>query len=127
MTLEEWARDAGELDALCPSIVLLGADDFEGAVLSPAEAGGDEPAIVHFFAREAPISKFAAAALEGVAQNGWRVFGIDCEAEASAPVAERFAIGTLPTILLFRGGKLLANYSGQLDKTLIGQWAVNYQ
>lgn len=122
--LEEWARGAGEIEDLCPSVEALDVAGFESAVLGETDEEGI--AIVHFFVRDLPISKYAASALEGVAQNGWQVFGIDCEAEASTAVAERFAIGSMPTVVLFRGGRLAAHYSGFLGRTEIGQWAVRH-
>jgi len=121
--LEEWARGAGEIADISPSVEVLDKAGFESEVLG---GQGDEIAVVHFFVREAPVSKFAASALEGVAQNGWPVFGIDCEAETSGGIETRFTIGTMPTIMLFRGGKLAANYTGRLGTTEIGQWAVRH-
>lgn len=120
----DWPDFRESFDDLCPSIPTLNGEEFAANLLGTNDP--EDMAIVHFVLKDEPASKYFANVLQRVARNGWSVFNIDCADPMSAPVAERFAIGAVPTLLLFRGGKLVARYPGSGDHEEIGQWAAHY-
>ncbi len=86
-------------------------------------AGNDLPVVVDFWApwcgpcrSMAPEFEKAAEMLEPTARL------VKVNTEAAQNLAQRFAIRSIPTMALFRGGREIARQSGAMGATAIANW-----
>ncbi|MNT86129.1 Thioredoxin-2 [compost metagenome] len=47
------------------------------------------------------------------------------DTEQEAAIASRYAIRSIPTLMIFRGGQILAQRSGSLPKSLFKEWLLS--
>lgn len=86
-------------------------------------ANTDLPVVVDFWAQwcgpckmMAPVFERVAAALEP------RVRFVKVDTEAAQALAQRYAIRSIPTLILFKGGREVARQSGALDQRSLEAW-----
>ena len=94
------------------SVVTLDADNFEQEVLQ-----GEQVVLVDFGAEWCPPCKAIAPAIEELAteyEGVARVGTVDVDENKS--LAERYAIGSIPTLLFFKDGEVVDRIQGLVPK-----------
>ncbi|MBN9011397.1 MAG: thioredoxin TrxC [Rhizobiales bacterium] len=98
---------------------------------SPADAAGfaahvtqnDIPVVVDFWAERCGPCKMMAPHYETVAgqlEPGYRFLKVDTEAEQG--LAARYGIQSIPTLMVFKGGKPVAQQAGAMDAARLAAW-----
>ncbi len=95
------------------SVVTLDADNFEQEVLQ-----GEQVVLVDFWAEWCPPCKAIGPVIEEIAaeyEGIARVCKVDVDQNKS--LAERYAIGSIPTLLFFKGGEVVDRVQGVVPKS----------
>lgn len=96
----------------------LGAGDFDTHI-----GRSDIPVVVDFWAPWCAPCRFMAPAFEQAARQlepHYRLAKVNTEEHAS--LAARFGIRSIPTLVVFRGGREVARQSGAMDATSLMRW-----
>ncbi|OEK05979.1 thioredoxin [Roseivirga misakiensis] len=77
----------------------------------------ETPVLVDFYADWCGPCQMMAPVLKEVAQEmGDKVKVIKIDVDKNQPIAQRFGVRSIPTLILFKNGKILENRAGVLTK-----------
>ena len=77
----------------------------------------DQPVLVDFYADWCGPCQMMAPVLKEVAQEmGDKVKIIKIDVDKNQPIAQQFGVRSIPNIILFKSGKIVANKAGVLTK-----------
>ena len=88
----------------------INAENFEEKVLK-----ADKPVLVDFWATWCGPCRRQAPVVEELAEAGYEVGKVDVDKEPS--LAQQYKIMSIPTLLVFKGGKETARFVGLTSKT----------
>jgi len=98
----------------------VGEADFETAVVAGSR---QTPVLVDFWAAWCGPCKTLAPVLEQVARSfAGRLTVVKVDTEAEPGLAARFQIRSIPTVLLFKDGRVASQFSGAQPEGAIRQW-----
>jgi thioredoxin 2 len=97
--------------------------EVDGARLEALIARSDVPVVVDFWAPWCAPCRMMAPAFEQAARTlepGYRLAKVNTEEQQE--LASRFAIRSIPTLVVFRGGREVARQSGAMDAGTLVRW-----
>ncbi|MCL6417660.1 thioredoxin TrxC [Aestuariirhabdus sp. Z084] len=107
-----------KLPVLSAKPVIANSGNFNNLVLKSSI-----PVVVDFWATWcAPCVQFAPTFEQAAARWEPRARFVKLETEAEQALAQRYAIRSIPTLMLFRDGKEIARQSGALPAQAFDQW-----
>jgi len=99
------------------SIINITNENFESEVLQ-----ADKPVLVDFWAEWCGPCKMIAPILEQVAEEYKdRLTLVKLDVEENQNIAMQYAVRSIPTLMLFKGGNVQAQHVGMLSKEQLGQ------
>jgi len=94
----------------------------DGGAFDHFLAGNDQPVVVDFWADWCGPCKMMAPGFAALAAERLDVHFAKVDTDANEQLAARFGIRSIPTLILFRGGRELARKSGALPPAQLRQW-----
>jgi len=99
------------------SIINITNENFESEVLK-----ADKPVLVDFWAEWCGPCKMIAPILEQVAEEYKdRLTLVKLDVEENQNIAMQYAVRSIPTLMLFKGGEVQIQHVGMLSKEQLGQ------
>ena len=100
------------------AVAAVSDNDFEQAVLQ-----SEQPVLVDFWAPWCRPCLMIAPIVEEVAQDyAGRIEVRKMEVDSNPQIPARYGVRGIPTLILFRHGKILDTHSGALSRTDLGQF-----
>ncbi len=99
----------------------INKDNFESIVLN-----SDKPVLVDFFATWCGPCQMLAPVLENLSTSRAEVVVAKVDIDENMNIAQQYGIRVVPTLLLFKNGKVINRTEGYMDKNELNSFVSQY-